>query len=74
MDPQKTKDGKPYGPARYEELVKERYVISSVINTSYNEVGQMTPTERTYIIKYIINEREKQKEQLKELENRNSRK
>ena len=74
MDPQKTRDGKPYGPARYEELVKERYIISSVIHTSYNEVGQMTPTERNYIIKYIINERERQREQLKELESQNNRK
>lgn len=74
MDPQKTRDGKPYGPARYEELVKERYVISSVTHTSYNEVGQMTPTERNYIIKYIIDERERQKEQLKEIESRSNRK
>ena len=70
MDPQKTRDGKPYGPVRYEELVKERYLISKTINTSYADVGKLTPIERKYIISYIIDEFKKQKEQLEELKNK----
>lgn len=63
MDPQLTNDGKPYGPARYKELVKERYLISRYMNTSYTDLGQLTPTERGYIIEFILNEN-KPKEQL----------
>lgn len=66
MDPQLTKDGKPYGPVRYEELVKERYMISKMINTSYGDTGKLTPIERKYIIKYIVDEWNKKVEQEKE--------
>lgn len=62
MDPQLTSDGKPYGPARYKELVKERYYISKCCNTSYNEVGDITPTERRYLLEMIVEELQKQKE------------
>lgn len=56
LDPQLTKDGKPYGPIRYKEIVKERYLISKNLNTSYNEIGQITPTERQYLIEFIAEE------------------
>ena len=56
MDPQFTKDGKPYGPIRYKEIVKERYLISKSMNTSYNEVGQITPTERQYLIEFLADD------------------
>lgn len=65
MDPQLTKDGKPYGPCRYKELVKERYLISKAMNTSYNDIGKITPLERQYIIEFIIEERKKEEELLK---------
>lgn len=74
MDQQKTKDGKPYGPIRYEEIVKERYIISKTINTSYNDTGKITPLERRYILKYIIDERKKEEEQWKEMKERSNRK
>ena len=67
LDPQKTRDGKAYGPVRYEELVKERYLISKTINTSYNDTGALTPLERRYILNYIIEEFNKQKEELEKL-------
>lgn len=67
LDLQKTKDGKPYGPIRYEEIVKERYLISKWIHTSYNDVGKLTPLERKYILKYIIDEFNKEKEKLESL-------
>ena len=62
MDPQKTRDGKPYGPVRYEELVRERYLISKRANISYSESGKLTPTERKYITKYVVDEINKEKE------------
>lgn len=70
LDPQKTRDGKPYGPARYEEIVRERYLISKSINTSYLDTGKITPTERKYIIHYMIDEQKQQQEQLKEMKER----
>jgi hypothetical protein len=62
LDPQLTKDGKPYGPWRYKEIVKERYLISKNINTSYNEVGKITPVERKYLIEFLAEEIKKSKE------------
>lgn len=56
LDQQFTKDGKPYGPIRYKEIVKECYLISKNINTSYNDVLQMTPTERNYILEFLVEE------------------
>lgn len=51
-----TKDGKPYGPIRYKEIVRERYLISKNMNTSYNEIGKITPVERDYLIEFISDE------------------
>lgn len=56
MGPQLTKDGKPYGPIRYKQIVKDRYWISKNINTSYKDVGQMTPIEREYLLEFISDE------------------
>lgn len=53
LDPQLTSDGKPYGPFRYKQIVRERYYISKNINTSYNDIGQMTPIEREYLLEFI---------------------
>lgn len=51
-----TKSGKPYGPHRFKEIVKERYLISKNMNTSYNEIGKITPLERDYLIEFISDE------------------
>lgn len=67
LDPQLTKDGKPYGPLRYEEIVKERYIISKNIHTSYSELGKITPLERKYILKYLFDEAKQRDEQLKKM-------
>ena len=62
LDPQ-TIDGKtPYAPKRLRDLVQERYLISRHINTSYNDVGSITPLERTYLLQFIKEEKEKEKE------------
>ena len=57
-----TKDGGAYAIQRYKDLVQERYFISKQTNTSYEDVGKMTPTERMYIIKFISDEIKRQNE------------
>lgn len=66
-----TNDGKPYGPVRFKEIVKERYLISKNINTSYNDTGQITPLERRYIIEFMYEEVKKQKELIEEQKRKN---
>ena len=66
MDPELMSDGTPYGPARFKNIVKERYFISKRCNTSYTDVGLMTPLEREYIMDFIIEEIEKEDQAIKE--------
>ena len=73
MDPQLTSDGKLYAPIRYEEIVKERYIISKMIHTSYSDTGKITPTERKYILSYIMDEAKQQEKKLKEYKEKNKR-
>ena len=65
LDPQKTEDGKPYGPLRFGELTKECYLISKNINTSYTDLMCITPTERNYMLEFLMDEA-RQREQLLE--------
>jgi len=60
MDPKLTEDGQLYGPVRFKNIVKERYFISKKCNTSYIDVGYMTPLERKYVIEFILDEIEKE--------------
>lgn len=62
LDQELTNDGKPYGPTRYKELVKECYLVSKCINTSYNDVLKLTPTERNYILEFLNEEAQQRKE------------
>ena len=64
LDPQKTNDGKPYGPIKYKEIVKERWLIAKNSNISYSDTGDMTPTERYYILEFISDEIKKTNEAL----------
>lgn len=66
LTPKLTNDGKPYGPIRFKQLVQECYLISKNINTSYNDVVQMTPTERQYILSFLAEEAHKVQQQLDE--------
>ena len=56
LDPQLTNDGKPYGPVRYRQLVKENYIITRQVNTSYMDVLKMMPQDKKIILKEIIDE------------------
>lgn len=52
-----SKDGTPYGPKRFKELVKECWYISDQINTSYTDVLDLSVMERIYLIE-CINEKQ----------------
>lgn len=70
MDQQKTRDGKPYAPYRYEQLVNERYFITKNTHITYSDTGKLTPIEREYIIKYIADEIKKTKEMTEQMQNK----
>ena len=58
LDPQVSKDGTPYGPKRFKELVKECWFISDNTHTSYTDVLDISFLERLYLIE-CINEKQK---------------
>jgi hypothetical protein len=62
LDPQSTEDGRPYGPTRYKDIAKERYLISKHTNTSYEDTGSITPVERGYILEFLVEDMQRQKE------------
>lgn len=62
LDPQTTSDGKPYGPIKYKEIVKERWLIAKNSNIPYSDTEIMTPTERYYILEFIAEEVKKTNE------------
>lgn len=59
-----TSDGKPVANILYENIVKERYIISKQLNTSYTDTASITPTERKMLIKYIIEDAKRRKEDM----------
>jgi len=62
LDPVLTSNGKPYGPHRYKEIVEECYAITKRINTSYNELKEITPLERIYLLQFIRRDLERENE------------
>ena len=64
LDPQFTKDGNPFGPERFKQITKERYYITKYTNTSYLDVGKITPTERDLLMSFIKEDLEKTRESL----------
>lgn len=65
LDPMLTKDGKPFGPKRYKEIVKECWWISDQLNTSYTDVLDLAFQDRIYLIECI---KEKQDETKKAID------
>lgn len=62
LDPQLTNDNKPYGPTRYKEIAKERYLISKHTNTSYEDTALISPLERGYILEFLVDDLQRQKD------------
>lgn len=59
-----TNDGQPFAPVRYREIVKECYLISKNINTSYNDLMSITPTERTFMLEFLLEEAKQREEMI----------
>ncbi len=57
-----TEDGQPYGPQRYREISRELYLVSKHTNTSYEDAKRITPLERGYILEFVLEDLERQKE------------
>ena len=57
-----TEDHRPYGPTRYKEIAQERYLISKHTNTSYEDTAQITPLERSYLLEFLIDDLQRQKD------------
>lgn len=66
MDPQLTKEGKPYGPWRYKQIVTECYLLSKNCNTSYTDVLKITPLERKYMLDLLAEEAKRNRELLEQ--------
>ena len=56
-----TRDGKPYGPIRYKEIVRECYIIAKNSNTPYTDLMNITPIEKNYLMEFIMDEFEANK-------------
>jgi len=59
----------PYGPWRYKRIIEECYYISHTINTSYNDILKVSPRERQYMLEFLQEELQKQKESRDKLNN-----
>lgn len=57
-----TEDGKPFGPSRYKEIARERYLISKHTNTSYEDTSNITPLERGYLLEFLVEDLQRQKD------------
>ena len=64
LTPSLTEDGKPYGPYRYEEIMREYYYISKYTHTTYNDVLMMSPSERQLMLRNIVEDMKHQNEQI----------
>lgn len=61
LDPKLTNDGRPYGPLRYKEIVRECYIIAKNSNTPYTDLMNITPIEKSYLMEFIMQEFEANK-------------
>jgi hypothetical protein len=66
LDPQSTSNGEPYAPLRFKEIVRERYLISKHCNTSYKDLDNISPAERSMLLEFIYEELKKQQDAIEE--------
>jgi hypothetical protein len=67
LDPQTDEDGNAFAPIRYKQIVKECYLISKNLNTSYTDVLNITPTEKQYMLEFLLQEAQENKEAIERL-------
>ena len=74
LDPKWTRDDDgnkiPYGPTRLKEIIKQNYMISKNCSTSYNNILELTPTERDYLIEFIVDEANEAQKMIQESKKR----
>ncbi len=70
LDPLKYKDGSPYGPKRFKEIVKECWFISDHLHTSYTDVLDLSYQERIYLSECIKTKLEATQKAIEELKNK----
>lgn len=58
-----------YGLERYKEICRERYLISKHSSTSYADTKDITPTERTMLIEFILEDLQSQQKIIEEKSN-----
>ena len=68
------KDGTPYGPKRYKELVKECWYISDQLNTSYTDVLDLSYQERVFLIECIAEKQQATKKAIEVMQQQNQNK
>lgn len=56
-------NGKPTGQKRFKEIMEECWFISRSINTSYNDILQISPLERKYLVDIIKESNRLEKEE-----------
>lgn len=71
LDPLTSKDGTPYGPKRYKEIVRECWYISDQLHTSYSDVLDLSFQERVYLIGYIDEKKKATQRALAEIDSKN---
>ena len=63
LDPLTTTDGRPYGPVRFRELIKEKYIIAENSNNiTYSDIDNMTPSEREEVLGFVVEKLRKTQE------------
>ena len=67
-------NGKPYGPYRYKQLIKECYIIAKNTNTPYTALMDITPTEKNELLNLIIEDNQKSQEAMEKLKAENRKK
>ena len=74
LDPLISKDGSPYGPKRYKEIVRECWFISDQLHTSYADVLDLSYQERVYLIECITDKQKATQQAIETMQQQYNRK
>lgn len=72
LDPPISEDGKPYGPKRFKDIVKECWYISDALSTSYTDILDISYQERVYLIECINAKQESTRQTIENLKTQNN--
>ena len=67
LDPEFTESGELYAPIRFNEIIKERYLICKHCNTSYSDTGLLSIKEKNELLKLVASEIQKNKNSIEKL-------